>query len=164
MQQKYLSEGQEGIMMKSIDAEYKPGNRVGYMVKLKPVMETLDLAIIAAKWSEGERAGWLGRLFLGCYNEETGEYEEVGKMATGLTEEELQEITDRLEPLIEREEGRKVFVKPEIIVEAEYEEIQKSPTYSSGYALRFPRLKSFRDDKEEADSLEKVESLYEDQK
>jgi DNA ligase-1 len=164
MQQKSLSEGQEGIMMKSIDAEYKPGNRVGYMVKLKPVMETLDLAIIAAKWSEGERAGWLGRLFLGCYNEETGEYEEVGKMATGLTEEELQEITDRLEPLIEREEGRKVFVKPEIIVEAEYEEIQESPTYSSGYALRFPRLKSFRDDKEEADSLEKVESLYENQK
>ena len=164
MQQKSLSEGQEGIMMKKLDAEYKPGNRVGYMVKLKPVMETLDLAIIAAKWSEGERAGWLGRLFLGCYNEETGGYEEVGKMATGLTEEELQEITDRLEPLIEREEGRKVFVKPEIIVEAEYEEIQESPTYSSGYALRFPRLKSFRDDKEEADSLEKVESLYEDQK
>jgi len=164
MQQKSLSQGHEGIMMKSIDAEYKPGNRVGYMVKLKPVMETLDLAIIAAKWSEGERAGWLGRLFLGCYNQKTGEYEEVGKMATGLTEEQLQEITDRLEPLIEREKGRKVFVKPEIIVEAEYEEIQQSPTYSSGYALRFPRLKSFRDDKEEADSKEKIQNLYEDQK
>jgi len=163
MQQKSLSQGHEGIMMKSIDAEYKPGNRVGYMVKLKPVMETLDLAIIAAKWSEGERAGWLGRLFLGCYNQKTGEYEEVGKMATGLTEEQLQEITDRLKPLIEKEEGRKVHVKPEIIVEAEYEEIQKSPTYSSGYALRFPRLKSFRDDKEEADSKKKIENLYESQ-
>jgi ATP-dependent DNA ligase len=164
MQQKSLSNGQEGIMMKNLDAEYKPGSRVGYMVKLKPVMETLDLAIIAAEWGEGERAGWFGSLFLGCYNEETGEYEEVGKMATGLTEEQLEEVTERLKPLIEREDGRKVFVRPEIIVEAEYEEIQQSPTYSSGYALRFPRLKSFRDDKEEADSMDKVESIYEDQK
>ena len=163
MQQRSLSEGHEGIMMKNLNAEYKPGSRVGYMVKLKPVMETLDLAIIAAKWSEGERAGWLGRLFLGCYNEETGEYEEVGKMATGLTEEQLEEVTERLKPLIEREEGRKVFVKPEIIVEAEYEEIQESPTYNSGYALRFPRLKSFRDHKEEADSLKKVEDIYNSQ-
>jgi DNA ligase-1 len=164
MQQKALSEGHEGIMMKNLEARYKPGSRVGYMVKLKPVMETLDLAIIAAKWSEGERAGWLGRLFLGCYDEEAGEYKEVGKMATGLTEEQLEEVTERLKPLIEKEEGRKVWVRPEIIVEAEYEEIQESPTYDSGYALRFPRLKSFRDDKEEADSLEKVESIYEDQK
>jgi DNA ligase-1 len=163
MQQRSLSEGHEGIMMKNLEAEYKPGNRVGYMVKLKPVMETLDLAIIAAKWSEGERAGWLGRLLLGCYDEEEGEYREVGKMATGLTEEQLEEITERLKPLIEREEGRKVWVKPEIIVEAEYEEIQQSPTYDSGYALRFPRLKSFRDDKEEADSLEKVEDIYNSQ-
>lgn len=164
MQQHSLSEGHEGIMMKNLNAEYKPGSRVGYMVKLKPVMETLDLAIVAAKWSEGERAGWLGRLFLGCYDEESGKYREVGKMATGLTEEQLEEITERLKPLIEREDGRKVWVKPEIIVEVEYEEIQKSPTYDSGYALRFPRLKSFRDDKEESDSLEKVEDIYEDQK
>lgn len=164
LQQKSLSEGHEGIMMKKLDAEYKPGSRVGYMVKLKPVMETLDLAIVAAKWSEGERAGWLGRLFLGCYNEETGEYEEVGKMATGLTEEQLEEITERLKPLIEKEEGRKVWVKPEIIVEVEYEEIQESPTYSSGYALRFPRLKNFRDDKENPDELNKIKELYRDQK
>lgn len=164
MQQRSLSEGHEGIMMKNLEAEYKPGSRVGYMVKLKPVMETLDLAIIAAKWSEGERAGWLGRLFLGCYNKETGEYEEVGKMATGLTEEQFEEVTERLKPLIEKEEGRKVWVKPEIIVEVEYEEIQESPTYSSGYALRFPRLKTFRDDKDSADSLEKVESIYRSQK
>jgi DNA ligase-1 len=164
MQQKSLAEGHEGIMMKNLEAEYKPGSRIGYMVKLKPVMETLDLAIVAAKWSEGERAGWLGRLFLGCYDEDSGEYRQVGKMATGLTEEQLEEITERLKPLIEEEDGRKVWVSPEIIVEVEYEEIQQSPTYDSGYALRFPRLKSFRDDKEEADSLGKVESIYEDQK
>jgi DNA ligase-1 len=163
MQQKSLSEGHEGIMMKNLEAEYKPGNRVGYMVKLKPVMETLDLAIVGAKWSEGRRSDWLGRLFLGCYDEENDEYLEVGKMATGLTDEQFQEITEKLKPLIMNEDGRKVDVRPEVIVEVEYEEIQESPTYSSGYALRFPRMKQFREDKEEADSLEKVKGLFEDQ-
>ncbi len=163
LQQKSLSAGHEGIMMKSMDAEYKPGNRVGYMVKLKPVMETLDLAIVGAKWSEGRRSDWLGRLYLGCYDEENDEYLEVGKMATGLTDEQFQEITEKLKPLITNEDGRKVEVRPEVIVEAEYEEIQKSPNYSSGYALRFPRMKQFREDKEEADSLEKIENLYDNQ-
>jgi DNA ligase-1 len=163
MQQASLTQGHEGIMMKNMEAEYKPGNRVGYMVKLKPVMETLDLAIVGAKWSEGRRSDWLGRLFLGCYDEENDEYLEVGKMATGLTDEQFQEITEKLKPLITNEEGRKVDVRPEVIVEVEYEEIQESPTYSSGYALRFPRMKQFREDKEEADSLEKVKGLFEDQ-
>jgi DNA ligase I, ATP-dependent (dnl1) len=164
MQQRSLSQGHEGIMMKNLDAEFKPGNRVGYMVKLKPVMETLDLAIVAAKWSEGRRSDWLGRLYLGCYDEEQDEYREVGKMATGLTDEQFQEITEKLKPLITEEDGRKVEVRPEVIVEAEYEEIQESPEYSSGFALRFPRMKQFREDKEEADSLEKVRSLFDDQK
>ena len=163
MHQKSLSQGHEGIMMKSLEAEYKPGNRVGYMVKLKPVMETLDLAIVGAKWSEGRRSDWLGRLYLGCYDEENDEYLEVGKMATGLTDEQFQEITEKLKPLITKEEGRKVEVRPEVIVEAEYEEIQQSPNYSSGYALRFPRMKSFRDDKEKPDTLEKVKKLYKEQ-
>lgn len=163
MQQRALSEGQEGIMMKSLDAEYKPGNRVGYMVKLKPVMETLDLAIIGAKYGEGRRSGWLSRLQLGCYDPQKDEHLMVGKMATGLTDEQLEEITEKLEPLIVEEDGREVKVRPEVIVEAEYEELQKSPNYSSGYALRFPRMKQFREDKEEADSIEKVERLYEEQ-
>lgn len=163
MQQTSLSAGHEGIMMKNLDAEYKPGNRVGYMVKLKPVMETLDLAIVGAKWSEGRRSDWLGRLFLGCYDEKNDQYLEVGKMATGLTDEQFKEITEKLKPLITDEDGRKVDVRPEVIVEVEYEEIQKSPTYSSGYALRFPRMKQFREDKEEADALEKVKGLYENQ-
>ena len=164
MQQRSLSQGHEGIMMKNLDAEYKPGNRVGYMVKLKPVMETLDLAIVGAKWSEGRRSDWLGRLFIGCYDEENDTYQEVGKMATGLTDEQFQEITEKLKPLITEEDGRKVEVRPEVIVEVEYEEIQESPTYSSGYALRFPRMKRFREDKEEADTLERITDLYSNQK
>lgn len=163
LQQKSLAEGHEGIMMKSLDAKYKPGNRVGYMVKLKPVMETLDLAIIGAKWGEGRRSNWLSRLKLGCWDEKKQEYRMIGRMATGLTDEQLEEITGKLKPLIVEEEGRDVKVKPEVIIEAEYEEIQKSPNYDSGYALRFPRMKQFRDDKEEADSLEKVENLYDGQ-
>lgn len=163
MQQQALADGHEGIMMKSLDAVYKPGNRVGYMVKLKPVMETLDLAVIGAKWGEGRRSGWLSRLKLGCYNQDTGEYEMVGRMATGLTDEQLEEITEKLRPLIVKENGRDVEVRPEVILEAEYEEIQQSPNYSSGYALRFPRMKAFRDDKEEADTLERVETLYDGQ-
>ena len=163
MQQKSLSDGHEGIMMKSTDAEYKPGNRVGYMVKLKPVMETLDLAIIGAKWGEGRRSEWLSRLKLGCWDEENQEYRMVGRMATGLTDEQLETITGKLEPLIVEEDGRDVKVRPEVIIEAEYEEIQESPNYDSGYALRFPRMKQFREDKEEADSIEKVEDLYDSQ-
>lgn len=163
MQQKSLSEGHEGIMMKTLDARYKPGSRVGYMVKLKPVMETLDLAIIGGEWGEGRRKGWIGSLKLGCYSPKKDEYLEAGKMATGLTDEQLEEITERLKPLITKEDGRDIEVRPEVIVEVEYEEIQKSPTYSSGYALRFPRLKSFRDDKEDSDSVEKVEDLYKNQ-
>jgi DNA ligase-1 len=158
--QRATSSDHEGIMMKKMDARYKPGKRVGYMVKLKPVMETLDLAVVGAKWSEGRRSGWLGRLKLGAWNEEEQRYEMVGRMATGLTDEELEEITSRLEPLITEEDGRDVSVEPEILLEVEYEEIQESPTYQSGYALRFPRLKSFRDDKEQADTKEKLERLY----
>ena len=163
MQQSSLGENHEGVMMKSLDAEYKPGSRVGYMVKLKPVMETLDLAIIGAQWSEGRKSGWLGRLKLGCWNDETGGYEMVGRMSSGLTDEQLEEVTERLKPLIKSEEGRDVELRPEVLVEVEYEEIQESPTYESGFALRFPRLKSFRDDKEEADSKEKLENLYDSQ-
>ena len=150
-------------MMKSVDAVYKPGNRVGYMVKLKPVMETLDLAIIGAKYGEGRRSGWLSRLKLGCYDAENDEYLMSGRMATGLTDEQLEEITEKLKPLITEENGREVKVKPEVIVEVEYEEIQKSPNYGSGYALRFPRMKQFREDKEQADSIEKLENLYDSQ-
>jgi len=163
MQQESLGQGHEGVMMKSLDARYKPGKRVGYMVKLKPVMETLDLAVVGAQWSEGRKSGWLGRLKLGCYNEEKNKYEMVGRMSSGLTDKQLEEITERLKPLIESEDGRDVELRPEVILEVEYEEIQDSPTYDSGYALRFPRLKQFRDDKEKADSKEKVEALFEGQ-
>ncbi|MFB6167207.1 MAG: DNA ligase, partial [Candidatus Nanohaloarchaea archaeon] len=111
------------------------------------------------------RSDWLGSYMLACRDEETGKLKTVGKMATGFTDEQLDEMTERLEPLIVEEEGRHVDLKPEVVVEVAYEEIQKSPKYESGYALRFPRLVQVREDMdpERANELEKVENLYDNQ-
>ncbi len=155
----------EGIMFKNLDAEYKPGSRVGHMVKLKPIMETLDLIIVEAEWGEGKRSNWLSSFKLACQNE-TGTPVTIGKMATGLTEEQFSEITEKLKPLILEESGRTVKLKPQIVLEVAYEEIQRSPTYESRFALRFPRLVQFRDDlsPEEIDDIKKVKNLYDAQK
>lgn len=157
--QKALSSGQEGVMMKNLHAKYKPGSRVGYGVKVKPIMETLDLVITGAIWGEGKRSTWLSSFILSC--KKNNEYLTIGKMATGLTEEQFEEMTKRLKPLIIKTNGRTVITEPKIVVEIGYEEIQKSPTYESGYALRFPRLIRVRDDKDDADTLSRVEEIYE---
>ncbi|MDY6788644.1 MAG: ATP-dependent DNA ligase [Candidatus Nanohaloarchaea archaeon] len=163
--QKSLNQGQEGVMLKSLEAEYQPGSRVGHMVKLKPVMETLDLVIVGAEWGEGRRSDWLGSYRLACRDKDSGEFETVGNMATGFTDEQLEDMTERLNDLVVEQEGREVKIKPEVVVEVAYEEIQKSPKYSSGFALRFPRLVQVRNDIgiEDADSLDKVKNLFESQ-
>lgn len=158
---KSIEEGEEGVMMKNLEAEYKPGSRVGYGVKVKTMLEPLDLAITGAVWGEGKRSKWLSSFYVAC--KKGNQHLEVGKVATGLTEEQFKEITKRLKPLIIEQRGKEVRTKPEVIVEIGYEEVQKSPTYSSGYALRFPRLLRFRDDKESADSYERVKKIYESQ-
>ncbi len=160
-----LAEGQEGIMLKNAQATYQPGRRVGYMMKIKPTLESLDLVVVRAKYSEGRRRNKLGRLYLACRDEASGEFLEVGRLSTGFTDEELDEVTDRLEPLIQEQEGRAVTFRPEVILEVEFEEVQRSPEYDSGFALRFPRFEGFRDDLSTADidSLSRVQSLYESQ-
>ncbi|OKY78533.1 MAG: ATP-dependent DNA ligase CDC9 [Candidatus Methanohalarchaeum thermophilum] len=160
--QKALDENQEGIMLKNLSKRYKPGSRVGYMVKLKPVMETLDLAIIGAEWGEGRRRDWLGSYKLACMNKETGELKSIGKMATGFTDEQLEELTNKLEDMIIQEDGRSVKLKPKVIVEVAYEEIQESPKYESGYALRFPRLVAERETlgTGDVDTLDRIRELY----
>ncbi|WP_224332636.1 ATP-dependent DNA ligase [Haloprofundus halobius] len=160
-----LSQGHEGIMVKNLDAAYQPGSRVGYMLKVKPVMEPLDLVVVGAKWSEGRKSEFLGRLHLACRDDDTDELRDVGWMFSGLTDEQLAEMTHRLDPLVTDRRGREVRVRPEVVVEVEYEEIQRSTETESGYALRFPRFSEFRDDlsPEEVDSLSKVERLYDEQ-
>ena len=165
-----VNAGNEGLMFKSLNAPYKPGARVGYMVKFKSLAETLDLAIIGAEWGEGKRSNWLSSYEIACIDE-NGRFLEIGKVSTGLKEKKEEglsfvEMTEILKPLITIENGRKVKVKPKVVIEVGYEEIQKSPTYSSGLALRFPRVKGIREDKgpEEASTIDYAKKLYAAQK
>lgn len=163
-----LAAGFEGIMVKNLAASYQPGRRVGQMMKVKPVMEPLDLVVTRAEWSEGRRSDYLGRLFLACRDpdrEGPDRFREVGRLATGYTDEELAELTELLEPLVRTTDGRMVELDPEVILEIEYEEIQSSPTYDSGFALRFPRFLRRRDDLglDDVDPIDRVENLFESQ-
>jgi DNA ligase-1 len=172
-----LDAGNEGVMFKSLDTPYKPGSRVGSMVKLKPVMETLDVVIVGAEWGEGKRAGWLTSFRVAIYDEDIDDYLEIGKFGTGIKEKKeevdaddenivsFEELTENLKPHITSEKGRQVIIKPDVVVELKFEEIQKSPSYSSGYALRFPRLVRIRLDRraDEASTLRQVEGFYKEQ-
>jgi DNA ligase-1 len=161
-----LKAGQEGLIVKNLEARYQPGRRVGYWLKVKPTMENLDLVIIGAQWGTGKRAGWVGSLVLGCKRGD--EFLECGMIGTGIKEKEDQEgvtftqLTKLLKPYIESEKGKDLRIKPRVVVEVAYEEIQKSPNYASGYALRFPRVVRIRFDRkpEDADTLERIEKLY----
>ena len=161
-----VNAGNEGLMFKALNAPYKPGARVGYMIKFKSMMETLDLVILGAEWGEGKRVKWLSSYAIACIDD-NGNFAEMGKVSTGLKEKKeeglsFEEMTKLLKPLIISEKGKEVKVKPKIIIEVEYEEIQKSPTYASGFALRFPRIIQIREDKgpQEASTLDYVKKLY----
>ncbi|MFH1978608.1 MAG: ATP-dependent DNA ligase [Candidatus Aenigmatarchaeota archaeon] len=165
-----LNANQEGVMVKNLDATYQPGRRVGYWLKVKPIMETLDLAIIGATWGTGKRTGWLGSLILGCRDPKTGEFLECGMIGTGIKEKgegvTFDQLTEMLKPYVISEKGNEIRIKPKIIVEIAYEEIQKSPNYASGFALRFPRLVKLREDKGplDTDSTERVIKIYSKQR
>lgn len=160
-----LEEGQEGVMVKNLDAAYQPGRRVGYWLKVKEILEPLDLVIVKGRWGEGKRAKWISSLVLACRDDE-GKLLETGMMGTGLTEEQLEELTRQMKGLIEKEEGVWLIIKPKIVVEIGYEEIQKSPHYPTGFALRFPRLMRFRQDKgvDDIDSVKRIMALFKQQK
>jgi len=160
--QSALGSGHEGVMLKNPSSVYAPGKRGKNWLKIKPIMETLDLVVIGATWGEGRRATFLGSYRLACLDTETGDLLDVGWVATGLTDDALSELTDLFKNLILVQDGMEVEIKPKVVFEVAYEEIQKSPNYSSGYALRFPRLVTMRDDKspEEADTLERITGLY----
>ncbi len=145
--QKALKIGEEGIMIKKLDAPYQPGRRVGYMVKIKPDIPELDLAIVGAEYGSGKRAGWLTSYIVACRS--NSDFLEIGKVSSGLKEKEeegtsYKEMTKLLKPLITGEKGKEVKLKPKIVVSVTYQNIQKSPSYSSGYALRFPRITHYR--------------------
>ncbi len=159
-----IKEGHEGLMAKSLTSDYSPGARGKKWFKIKPA-DRLDVVIVAADWGSGRRVGWLSNYHLAVRDEETGEYLVVGKTFKGLTDAEFDMITKRLQGLKVRETKWTVHVKPEIVVEVAHNELQKSPRYKSGFALRFARIAKFRDDKspEEADTIQRLRKLYERQ-
>jgi DNA ligase-1 len=154
-------------MMKNLDAEYKPGRRVGHMLKLKPEENELDLVITGGEWGTGKRAGWISSFILSC--KEGNKYLEIGKVGTGVSEKETEEnnitfdnLTKLLTPLIIEEKAKNIKIKPKIIVTVHYQDIQKSSNYDSGWALRFPRITLLREDKplSEIATLEEIEEDF----
>ncbi|MCL2549590.1 MAG: ATP-dependent DNA ligase [Methanimicrococcus sp.] len=161
-----LNAGHEGIMIKNPSSPYSPGKRGKNWLKKKPVMDTLDLIVIGGEWGAGKRKNKIGSYVLACYDDVKNVYLEIGRVGTGLSDELLDSLTEQFADLIEAEDGVMMKIKPEVVFEIAFEEIQKSPNYPAGYALRFPRLVRVRDDKtiEEIDTIEKVGRMYQGQK
>jgi len=163
-----LKEGNEGVMIKNINSSYVAGRYVNGWMKLKNILEPLDLVITKAEYGEGKRSKWLSSFTIACKSE--NELLEIGKVSTGIKEKgegiNYNEMTKILKPLILKEDGKEVIVKPKIILEVGYEEIQKSPSYSSGFALRFPRFLRIREEKNtnEVNTIKDIEKIYNSQR
>jgi len=171
---KALGDNQEGAMFKNLSAGYQPGRRVGHMLKIKPESKDLDLVITGGEYGTGKRSGWLSSFILSCRGKK-GEFLEVGKMGTGIKEKStldtgedisFNELTEKLKPYFLKESGRTVKIKPKIVVSVTYQEIQNSPNYNSGFALRFPRFTALRPDRspDSVSTLEELKKDYDSQK
>jgi ATP-dependent DNA ligase I len=154
-----LDAGHEGVMVKALGSRYEAGRRGASWLKVKPVT-TLDLVVLGAEWGHGRRRGWLSNLHLGARGDD-GEFVMVGKTFKGLTDELLNWQTERLQAIATSQEGITVFVRPELVVEIALDGVQRSPRYAGGVALRFARVRRYRDDKSaaDADTIDTVRSL-----
>ncbi len=155
-----LSRGHEGVMAKSIDAKYAAGARGQSWLKVKRA-RTLDLVVLAAEWGHGRRKGWLSNLHLGARDTEKGGFAMLGKTFKGLTDQMLEWQTSELLKIEIGRDNYTVYVEPKLVVEIAFNEIQTSPRYASGLALRFARVKRYRDDKTaaETDTFQTVQKL-----
>jgi DNA ligase-1 len=152
-----LRAGHEGVMAKDPKSPYVAGQRGFHWLKIKPV-KTLDLVVLAAEWGSGRRAGWLSNLHLGALNPESGRFVMLGKTFKGLTDRMLRWMTRRLLTLETDRDETTVYVAPRLVVEIAYSGLQESSRYPGGLALRFARVRCFREDKSplEADSIQTV--------
>ena len=159
-----LAAGHEGVMAKSLDAPYEAGNRGAGWLKIKRA-HTLDLVVIAAEWGHGRRTGKLSNLHLGALDPATGEYVMLGKTFKGLTDAMLEWQTGELLAREVRSDGYTVHVRPELVAEIAFSDLQASPRYPGGLALRLARVKRYRDDKraDDADTMTSVRRIYESQ-
>ncbi len=149
--------GHEGLIAKKLESPYIPGVRGKHWFKIKHTLDTLDLVIVAAEWGHGRRKEWLSDYHLAVRDEESGEFIVVGKTYKGFTDIEFHEITKRLLDLKISTNRHIVHVRPEIVVEVIASEIQESPTYDSGMALRFARISQIREDKGPIDAMTLIE-------
>lgn len=158
--------GHEGLVLKDPASQYHPGKRGRYWVKLKRELDTIDAIVVIAEYGHGKRAGVLSdytfavRDHYGCNKLRT-----IGKAYSGLTDDEINEVNKNLESIMLKDEGYRITVKPEMVLEIAFDSIQKSDRHDSGFALRFPRIKNIRKDKDitDIDTIQKVEQIYERQ-
>ncbi|HEY4648309.1 MAG TPA: ATP-dependent DNA ligase, partial [Gemmatimonadales bacterium] len=156
-----LERGHEGIMAKALDAPYEAGHRGRRWLKIKPA-NTLDLVVLAAEWGHGRRQGRLSNLHLGARDPVSGGFVMLGKTFKGMTDEMLEWQTKKLRELEVARDGITVYVRPELVVEVAFNEVQGSSQYPGGVALRFARIKRYRTDKtaDQADTIESVRQIY----
>jgi len=156
-----IARGHEGVMVKAIDSPYDPGARSAQWLKVKRA-HTLDLVVLAAEWGHGRRSGWLSNLHLGAIDPATGEYVMLGKTFKGMTDVMLAWQTEELQKRAVSRDDWTVYVRPELVVEITFNDVQASPRYRGGFALRFARVKGYRPDKnaEDADTMETVRAIF----
>ena len=176
--------GHEGLVVKDPLSQYHPGKRGRYWMKLKKELDTIDAVIVIAEYGHGKRAGVLSDYTFAVIDEEDDDDDDdknlnnnnnnylensrlktIGKAYSGLTDKEIDEMTERLREIIIEDNGNRILVKPEIVLEVAFDTIQKSDRHNSGFALRFPRIKNIRTDKslKDIDTLEKVRQIYKNQ-
>ncbi|HYY66916.1 MAG TPA: ATP-dependent DNA ligase [Nitrososphaeraceae archaeon] len=162
--------GHEGLVLKDPNSHYHPGKRGRYWVKLKRELDTIDAVIVIAEYGHGRRAGVLSDYTFAVKdddnnNNDTSTLRTIGKAYSGLTDTEILDMTKRLKSIMIRDEGIRIIVKPEIVIEVAFDSLQKSNRHDSGFALRFPRIKNIREDKNisDIDSLQKVKEIFQKQ-
>lgn len=160
-----LARGHEGVMAKDESSLYEAGSRGFSWLKVKPA-HTLDLVVLAVEWGNGRRSGWLSNIHLGARDPATGAFLMLGKTFKGMTDAMLAWQTQRFQELSVATDGYTVQLRPEQVVEVAFNDVQASPQYPSGMALRFARVKRYRDDKKpaEADTIDTVRAILEGQK
>jgi len=155
-----LARGHEGIMVKSLSAPYAAGRRGSAWLKVKEA-RTLDLVVLGVEWGSGRRKGWLSNLHLGARDPATGGFVMLGKTFKGMTDKILEWQTKELLAREVRRDGHIVYVRPELVVEIAFNEVQRSTQYPGGVTLRFARVKGYRPDKsaEEADTIDAIRAF-----
>jgi DNA ligase-1 len=148
-----LDAGHEGLMIKVPGSPYSPGQRGKNWIKIKPDVDTLDLAVIGGEWGEGKRAHVFGSFLVACQDE--GKLVALSRVATGFSDEQLTDVYEMLKDRVIKKSGKEVTFEPGLVFEVGYSELQVSPTYQGGFALRFPRFIRIRDDK----GLSDIETL-----